>query len=275
MSDISASDAGSEASTGSEAVSEGVEATEAFDLDAAVDEFASSAPDEWKTKAGKIQSELKNLRASRNELRDKFNAFDGLHASDLQAVTGLVTAIKSGDTEAAAEWMVNAAKGLTGDQFEEKFGFTKAEAQEAIEAAETTEEPELSVEERIQKALDDRDKAHREQVEAQERQANINAKFSELGLNTERNEQGHLVDTKAQMVAQFAIREGGDIDKGFEAFNKWLGDAAKEFVQTKGDPTLTTEGGESAGSVAPDTSNMTPAQRAQARINGLFGGPQA
>jgi len=271
MSDISASDAG-------EAVSEAPagDVTEAeFDLDAAVEDFATNAPDEWKSKATKIQSELKGLRGSRNELRDKYSAFDGLHDDDFTAVTALVTAIKTGNTEGAAQWMVEAAKGLTGDQFEEKFGFTKAEAKEAIAEMEEAPEQELSIEDRIQKALDDRDKAHREATEAAERQAAINSKFAELGLNVERDENGQLKDTKAQMVAQFAIKAGGDIDKGFEAFNKWLGDAAKEFVQAKGDPTASPEGGATAGTPDAGVEDMTPAQRAQARINRLQGGAEA
>jgi len=266
MSDISASDAVEPAVEAP--VADAAVETEAFDLDSAVDEFATNAPEEWKSKASKIQSELKNLRASRNELRTKYEAFDGVHADDLAAVSQLVTAIKSGNTDAAAEWMVEAAKGLTGDQFEAKFGFTKAEAAEAIEAADEAPEPELSVEERIQKALDDRDKAHKESVEAQERQAAINSQFAELGYDTARNEAGTLADFKTQMVAQLAVNNHkGDIKAAHEAFVKLQGDWAKDFVQKHSDD-QTLSPGQGTPTTTPDPAGvaLTPKDKVKARL---------
>lgn len=270
MSDISASDAGEAVS---EAPAESVE-TEAFDLDAAVEDFAANAPDEWKTKASKIQSELKGLRTKYTPYRD---TFEGLHEDDQNAVFQLVTAIKSGNAEGAAEWMFNAAKGLTGDQFEAKFGITKAEAQAAVDAVEEAPEPELSIEERIQKALDERDKAHKEQIANQERQAAINATFAELGYDVTRNDAGHLADFKTQMVAQLAVNSHkGDIKAAHEAFEKLQGDWAKAYLQKhQGDSTLAPEGGTAVAAGDADTADMTPAQRAQARINRLQGGAQA
>lgn len=273
MSDISASDAGEAVS---EAPAESVE-TETFDLDAAIEDFSTNAPDEWKAKASKLQSEIKGLRNSRNELKERFAAYDGLHDDDFTAVNNLVTALKAGNTDGAAEWLFNAAKGLTGDQFEEKFGLTKAEAKEAIEAAEETPEQELSVEERIQKALDEREQAHKEQVAAQERQANINATFAELGYDVTRTETGTLADIQTQMVAQLAVNSHkGDIKAAHEAFQKLKGDWAKDHLQKhQGDSTLSPEGGSTAGTPDAGAKDLTPAQRAQARINGTLGGPQS
>lgn len=274
MSDIGASDAG-------EAISEAPagDVTEVeFDLDAAIEDFATNAPDEWKGKASKLQSELKGIRSSRNELRDKFSAFDGLHEDDFTAVTSLVTAIKTGNTEGAAQWMVEAAKGLTGDQFEEKFGFTKAEAKEAIEAIdEAPAEEELSVEDRIQKALDERERAHKEAVQAQERQAAINSQFSELGYDVTRNANGTLANFQTQMVAQLAVNDHkGDIKAAHEAFEKLQGDWAKAYLQKhQGDPALSPEGGSGAGTPEKGAAEMTPAQRAQDRIDRLQAGAEA
>lgn len=273
MSDIGASDAGEAVS---EAPAESTEA-EAFDLDAAIEDFSTNAPDEWKAKASKLQSEIRGLRNSRNELKDRYQAFDGLHADDFNAVTSLVSAIKDGNSDAAAEWMFNAAKGLTGEQFEAKFGLTKAEAQEAVDSIDEATEPELSIEERIQKALDERENAHKEQVAAAERQANINATFSELGYDVTRTANGTLADVQTQMVAQLAVNSHkGDIKAAHEAFQKLQGDWAKAYLQKhQGDSTLSPEGGSTAGTPDKGAAEMTPAQRAQARINGTLGGPQS
>lgn len=276
MSDISASDAGAAVS---EAPAGDVTEVE-FDLDAAVEDFATNAPEEWKSKASKIQSELKGLRGSRNELREKFGAFEGLHEDDFKAVNTLVSALKDGNTDAAAEWLFNAAKGLTGDEFEAKFGLTKAEAAEAVADAQEAAgepEPELTVAEQIEKALADRDKAHQESLAAAERQAAINSTFAELGYSTERNEQGHLVDVKARIVAQMAIDAGkGDIKAAHEAFEAMQADWAKAYLQKHtDDQTLSPDGGTAVTNPDPGSENMTPAQRAQARINRSAGGAQA
>lgn len=277
MSDISASEgseAVSEAPVADAAVETPVAEVEAFDLDTAVDDLATNAPDEWKGKVGKIQSELKNLRGKYTPYRD---AFEGVHDDDREAVLTLVNAIKSGDTDAAAEWMFNAAKGLTGAEFEAKFGLTKAEAAEAVEAMEGGEEApeqELSIQEQIQKALDERDAAHKEQLAMAERQAVITNTFSELGYSTERNAQGHLTDPAAQIVAQLAVNNHkGDIKAAHEAFTKLKGDWAKDMLQAK-----TSEQSTSPGQGAPIASgeplageeNMTADQKAEARVRARF-----
>lgn len=281
MSDISASDAG-EAAVEAPAPDE---TTEAFDLDAAVEDFAANAPDEWKAKASKLQSEIKGLRNSRNELKERYSAFDGLHADDFSAVNDLVTAIKSGNTDAAAEWMFNASKGLTGDQFEAKFGLTKAEAQAAVDAVEEAEEPELSIDERIAKALEDRDKAHKEQVANQERQAAINATFTELGYDVTRRDNGTLANLETQMVAQLAVNDHkGDIKAAHEAFQTLQADWAKAYLaKHQGDGTLAPQGGVAATSADPTEverlANMTTADRAKAKAKARLlraaGGAQA
>lgn len=271
MSDIGASES-------VEAVEAPVEAveTEAFDIDAAMDDFATNAPEEWKGKASKLQSELKNLRGNYTPYRD---AFDGLHEGDRDAVFQLVTAIKSGNTEAAAQWMVEAAKGLTGDQFEEKFGFTKAEAKEMVaEAGEEAEEaPELTVAEQIEKALADRDQAHKDQVAAQERQAAVNSQFGELGYNTERKADGTLADFRTQMVAQLAINDHkGDIKAAHEAFTKLQGDWAKAHLQAHADDASLSPGqGASVGTPDAGTADMSPKEKVKARLLRAAGGAQA
>lgn len=267
MSDIGASESVETAAPVAEATE--TETTESFDLDSAVEEFATNAPDEWKGKAGKIQSELKNLRAKYAPYRD---AFDGVHESDRDAVFGLVSAIKAGDSDAAATWMVEAAKGLTGEQFEEKFGFTKAEAKAAIAEAEATEaesEPELSIEERIQKALDDRDASHKEQLENQKRQEAINLQFSEFGYDVTRKEDGSLADFTTKIVAQLALDHSGDIKAAHEAFQKLQGDWAKNHLQKHaGDETLSPGQGAPATTETPieGEENMTAAEKGRARV---------
>lgn len=286
MSDIGASDA---VVTPEAAPVEAVETTEAFDLDAAVEDFATNAPEEWKSKASKIQSELKGLRTSRNELRDRYESFEGLHADDFSAVNTLVTALKAGDTDGAATWLFNAAKGLTGEQFEAKFGLTKAEAQEAVDAvaddSEVEAEPELSIQEQINKALEERDNAHKAQVEAQERQANINATFTELGYDVTRRENGTLANLETQMVAQLAVNDHkGDIKAAHEAFQTLQADWAKAYLQKNaGDSTLAPTDGTSVQSIDPETAekldSMTTADRAKAkakaRLMRAASGPQA
>lgn len=275
MSDISASE-------GTEAVSEApvadapVAEVEAFDLDSAVEDFATNAPDEWKGKAGKIQNELKNLRSKYTPYRD---TFDGMHEGDKEAVFQLVSAIKSGNTEAAATWMVEAAKGLTGDQFEEKFGFTKAEAAEAIaDASDEGEiEPELTVAEQIQKALDDREKAHKDQLATAERQTAINTTFSELGYNTERKADGTLADFRTQMVAQLAVNDHkGDIAAAHEAFGKLQADWATAYLKAHSDDQSLSPGqGTATTSPEPQTENMSPKDRVKARLLRAANGPEA
>lgn len=272
MSDISASEP---VATPAEAPS--APPAEAFDLDSAVEDFATNAPDEWKSKAGKIQSELKNLRGKYTPYRD---VFDGLHEGDRDAVFNLVNAIKSGNTDAAAEWMFEAAKGLTGDQFEAKFGLTKAEAAEAVADAqeEAAHEPEkeLSVAEQVEKILAEREAAAKEKADGERRQNAINAKFSELGLSVERDENGYLTDFKSQMVAQMAIRHQGDIDKGFDEFNKWMGDASKSFLQAHaGDESLSPGQGVAAEADNAEFEKLTPKQKAKARLLRSLSGPEA
>lgn len=260
MSDISASDAGA-APEG--AVSEAPAGD--FDLDAAVEEFASNAPDEWKGKASKIQSELKNLRSKYTPYRD---TFDGLHEGDRDALLSLASMVKDGNTEGAVEWLNSALTSLTPAE--------KAEIQADIEEAEAAGEPEISIEERIQKALDERDNAAKEALAAQERQNKINSDFAALGYNVERDKTGRLTDFTTQQVAMLAINDhGGDIAKAHEAYEKWLGDQAKAYLQKhQGDKSLLAEGG-TPTTAGEGAENLTPAQRAQARINRLMEGPAA
>lgn len=267
MSDISASDAGS--------VSDAGAADADFDLDAAVEEFAANAPEDWKGKAGKIQSELKGLRGKYTPYRD---AFDGIADSDRDAVFSLLNGLKSGNTEGVTQWMLQAAKGLAGDKFGEYVAsLTPAEQRELAEdlADNDAGEKELTVAEQIQKALDERDQAHAKEQESARRISEINAKFQELGLNIERDANGRLVDFTAQQVAQMAINHGGDIDKGFEAYNKWMGDQAKAFLQKhQGDPTLSPQG-TPVTSPDPGSENLSPKEKALARIQRVLGGPEA
>lgn len=276
MSDIGASDAGAapEAAPSEAPV-------EAFDLDAAVEEFATSAPDEWKGKASKIQSELKNLRGNYTPYRD---TFDGLHEDDKNAVFELVKGLKEGKTEDVVSWMLTASKGLSGDKFDamvEKLTPKQAEAlademeAQTAEGTEKAPEQELSVEEQVNKILADRDSKAAETKAMEQRQAGINTKFAELGLSTERDDSGRLVDFKAQQVAQMAINHGGDIDKGFEAFNKWLGDEAKSFLQNHADAGLLAPSGEAAAVPDLTTKAATPKERAKARILRAAQGPAA
>lgn len=267
MSDINASDAGS--------VSDAGDAGADFDLDAAVEEFAANAPEDWKGKAGKIQSELKGLRGKYTPYRD---AFDGIADSDRDAIFNLLSGLKSGNTEGVTQWMLQAAKGLAGDKFGDYVAsLTPAEqrelAQEVADAGE--DKPELTVAEQIQKALDERDAAQKAKDETARRTGEINAKFQELGLDVTRDENGRLVDFTAQQVAQMAINHGGDIDKGYEAYNKWLGDQAKSFLQKhQGDPSLAPQG-QATTSPDPGSENLSPKEKAMARIQAALGGPQA
>jgi len=274
MSDISANEA-PEAAVETPVTSEApVEAVETdFDLDAELASSVENAPDEWKNKIGKIQSEVKNLRAKYAPLRD---TFDGLHEGDREAITTLITAIKSGDSEAAAEWMFEAAKGLTGDQFEAKFGITKAEAAAAVDAVEEAPEAELTVAEQVQKALDERDAKHKEETAYAARQTAINEQFAELGYTTERNEQGHLADFRTKMVAQLAVdAHKGDIKAAHEAFQKMQGDWATAYLKAHSDDQSLAPGqGTPTTTPNPSEVPLTSKDRVKARIQRAAKGAQ-
>lgn len=274
MSDISASDTGSE----SGAPVSGGEAVEAadFDLDAAVEEFATTAPDEWKTKASKIQSELKNLRGKYAPLRDRF---EGVHEGDRDALFSLVDMIKSGDKDGAVKWAIEAAKGLSGESWgdvvKELTPSEQAELKEDIADAKAEGATPEDIQKMIQEALEADRNTQKEALAAQERQQKINNDFQTLGYNVERDKNGRLTDFTTQQVAMLAINDhGGDIQAAHEAYEKWMGNAAKAYLQKhQGNGSLLADGGTP---VKPDeTANLTPAQKAQARINRLAEGPAA
>lgn len=274
MSDISASDAGAESAA---PVSEGDVSTESFDLDAAVEEFASSAPDEWKGKASKIQSELKNLRGKYAPLRDRF---EGVHEGDRDAVFTLVDMIKSGDKDGAVQWALQAAKGLAGEKFPELIkDLTPAEQEElAEEVAEAKAEgaSPADIQKMIKEAIDADRNEQKATADANERQSKINNDFQSLGYNVDRDKSGRLTDFTTQQVAMLAINDhNGDIAKAHEAYDKWMGDQAKAYLlKHKGDGSLLAEGG-TPTTGGEDTSNLTAAQKAQARIDRLINGPAA
>lgn len=256
---------------------------EAFDLDAAVNEFAETAPDEWKGKASKIQKELKSLRERHTPYRD---TFDGVADADREAIFDLVNTLKTGDKTAVAKWMLLAAQGVSGEQFgslvSELTPAEKAEVaeeiQDATEEAEENGSKPLTQEDiaaLVEQKLAERENEIKVKQEHAEAQARIDKQFTDLGYAVDRDENGHLTNIDAQLVAMLAIKTTkGDIQAAHEAFQAWKADEAKKFLKAhQGDETLFPADGTPVTEADAGAEDWTPLQKAKARFERANGGP--
>lgn len=208
-------------------------AEEAFDLDAAVEEFATSAPDEWKGKASKIQSELKGLRERFAPYRD---TFDGLNDQDREGFLAAVKAYKSGDFENLARWMAGSAKTLAGERFTDILAELTPAQQEAVEeavedaqeAAEDEGKPltQADIAKLVADAIKQHDTEKAEQAKVAEQISKINLELDELG---------HKDQEERNFVMQLARDNGGDIKAASERFATLVADWGKKYVQSKGE----------------------------------------
>lgn len=246
---------------------------EAFDLDAAVEDFATNAPDEWKGKAQKLQSELKGLRGRSKEWDDRLSGFND---NGKQQVAAFFDAIRSGnpnDHAAAAKWAANLSKELAGEKFAEIMDELTPKQQEEVaekleDAAEDGPLTKAEVAEIVAKAIEgDRQSQAEKAAEAQKQQeafAQIEKELEESNLKP-----GTM---DALMVLNIASADKSlSIKAAAEQFETWKADLAKEYLKGKeGGGTLGGDTEEGDQHVASSTEGLSPKEKALARISGTF-----
>lgn len=247
---------------------EAVEPVEAFDLDSAVEDFSSNAPEEWSAKAKKIYSEVKGLREDRNRYRD---AYDGLDDATIEGLLSVAKAYKNpAQHPELARWFVGSAKNLAGESFKDIMGeFTpqqQAEAKEAVADAieDATEDADRPLTQSEVAALV-KETLEAERAKAADEEKNA-AQLREI--NSELDKLGHEDALERKFVVQIAMeRTDGDLEKASAEWKKQVATYAKNYLQSKdADPNLLDQTAGASSKSDDSLDHLDPLERARVRM---------
>jgi hypothetical protein len=235
-----------------------------FDLDAALTEAETTAPDEWRAKVGKINSEVKGLRERANQYR----ALDELPDDAREPLLALVDLVKGGQADQVARWMLHSAKNVSEDRFDallqELTPAQQAELAEEIEATDSGELTPTRVQELVRKELAEARKADDERRQLDTQVRAVEKELSDLGYDPRSDD--------ARYVLQMA-RADGDIAKAHERFETRKAEWAKRYLQDKGgDASLVPDGAQPAQTNGQDLSGVDPKERIMRRLNDMAAG---
>jgi len=235
-----------------------------FDLDAALSEAEQSAPDEWRGKVGKINSEVRGLR----ERTKQYESLDQLDDGTRGQVLAFVDLVKAGQADEAARWMLHSAKNVTGERFDQLLAeltpAEQAEIADELDAADTGPLTPQRVQELIRKELADarQQDDERRKVETQTRM--VEKELADLGYDPAGDD--------ARFVLTMA-RPDGNIKKAHERFEAQKAEWAKKYLQDKGgDPSLLPAETQPAQANGADLSGVDPKERIMRRLNDMGAG---
>lgn len=212
----------------------------------------------------KYRAEVADRVRERERYKPIAQVFGNLHPDDSKAITEFVSAFAQGDTETATRWMIDNAKALAGDRFNE---YVSPQAQAAIthQAISDAQQAGLSSQD-VEKLVEQRLEQYQQtQIQAQyEKQ--IEETLMEHGLDP---------NTPLATAAIVAASRRSDLDLSIairEMEDQVLAQA-QEIASRRANAgsTMATPIVNGVPAVNPNGQNMSPRERAMARLqqNGI------
>lgn len=248
------------------------EAVEAADSDETLTSLKARLSEEDYDYVVSVREEAKRYRQERNRFREAFEGFDD---EGVDAFLGAVAAIRN-DPAMAHE----AFSGLVAS-LADAVGITEEQAQDLIND-EIDEDTELSVEERIEKALADREaKADAERAEADRKKAEdeavaeINKETEALGYTSDLSDPDKAIAyvSLLHLAAEQTNGNLAEADKLFKARDQRIIDAALagEVTTSEAYPPQTSGSGSAGSEARPKVSGLDHAAKlAKSRLDAEY-----
>jgi hypothetical protein len=211
----------------------------------------------------KYRSEVQDRIKERDRYKPIRQVFDRMHPDDAAAVQGFANAWASGDQDTAVQWMIENAKTLAGDKFYEIAGVnSQGQTQQQVvqEAVQQGQQAGLTPQQ-VERMVEDRMQAFQHEQVVQQYEMEITQTLEEAGYDP----QGPLAVAAITAAQQ---REDLDLHAAIQDIENQILKQAQSIVQRRQNPSAGMPSAAPNG-FAPriDSANMTPRDRAMARLN--------
>ena len=211
----------------------------------------------------RYRSEVQDRIKERERYKPIRQVFDRMHPDDAAAVQGFANAWASGDQETAIQWMIENAKTLAGDKFYEIAGVnSQGQTQQQVvqEAVQQGQQAGLTPQQ-VERMVEDRMQAFQHEQVVQQYEMEITQTLQDAGYDPT----GPLAVAAITAAQQ---REDLDLNAAIQDIENQILQQAQSIVQKRQNPSSGMPSAAPNG-FAPriDTSNMSPRDRAMARLN--------
>lgn len=211
----------------------------------------------------KYRSEVQDRIKERERYKPIRQVFDRMHPDDAAAVQGFANAWASGDQDTAVQWMIENAKTLAGDKFYDIAGVnSQGQTQQQVfqEAIKDGQQAGLTPQQ-VERMVEDRMQAFQHEQVVQQYEIEITQTLEEAGYDPN----GPLAVAAITAAQQ---REDLDLRAAIQDIENQILQQAQSIVQRRQNPSAGMPSAAPNG-FAPriDTANMTPRDRAMARLN--------
>ena len=211
----------------------------------------------------RYRSEVQDRIKERERYKPIRQVFDRMHPDDAAAVQGFANAWASGDQETAIQWMIENAKTLAGDKFYEIAGVnSQGQTQQQVvqEAVQQGQQAGLTPQQ-VERMVEDRMQAFQHEQVVQQYEMEITQTLQDAGYDPT----GPLAVAAITAAQQ---REDLDLHAAIQDIENQILQQAQSIVQKRQNPSSGMPSAAPNG-FAPriDTSNMSPRDRAMARLN--------
>jgi hypothetical protein len=211
----------------------------------------------------RYRSEVQDRIKERERYKPIRQVFDRMHPDDAAAVQGFANAWASGDQETAIQWMIENAKTLAGDKFYEIAGVnSQGQTQQQVvqEAVQQGQQAGLTPQQ-VERMVEERMQAFQHEQVVQQYEMEITQTLQDAGYDPT----GPLAVAAITAAQQ---REDLDLNAAIQDIENQILQQAQSIVQKRQNPSSGMPSAAPNG-FAPriDTSNMSPRDRAMARLN--------
>lgn len=238
-----------------------------FAPEVAVDSALSEGTENTDTNVNwedKYRAEVADRVRERERYKPIAQVFNNLHPDDSKAITEFVSAFAQGDTETATRWMIDNAKALAGDRFNDyvspqaQASITHQAIAEAQQAGLSSQDVEKLVEQRLEQY-------QQAQIQGQyEKQ--IEATLAEHGLDPN-------TPLATAAIVQASRRPDLDLTSAIRDMEEQVLAQAQEIANRRANAgnTMATPIVNGSPAVNPNGQNLSPRDRALARLqqNGI------
>lgn len=231
--------------------------------DAVADEETASAESNvnWEEK---YRFEVADRRRDRERFKPIAEVFGGLHPDDSKAITEFVSAFAQGDTETATRWMIDNAKALAGERFNDYIS-PQAQASITHQAISDAQQAGLSSQD-VEKLVEQRlEQYQQSQVQAQY-EIQIEATLAEHGLDPN-------TPLATAAIVQASRRPDLDLASAIRDMEEQILSQAQEIANRRANAgsTMATPIVNGVAAVNMNGQNLSPRERALARLqqNGI------
>jgi hypothetical protein len=211
----------------------------------------------------KYRSEVQDRIKERERYKPIRQVFDRMHPDDAAAVQGFANAWASGDQDTAVQWMIENAKTLAGDKFYEIAGVNSQGQTQQQVVQETVQQAQQAglTPQQVERMVEDRMNAFQHEQVVQQYEMEITQTLQDAGYDPT----GPLAVAAITAAQQ---REDLDLHAAIQDIENQILQQAQSIVQKRQNPSSGMPSAAPNG-FAPriDAANMTPRDRAMARLN--------